>query len=235
MSKILLIYAHPDDESFGCGGTIAKYVDQGAEIVLVCATRGEAGKCGEPPVCTSEELPKVREKELLAAAQVLGISKVIFLDYLDAQLFKVNEEEVVGRLIDIINEEKPEVVITFGPDGVSGHKDHIAVSSWATKAFFEADYRPSKLYYNTVSPKFMAIIKNGDLDAITPLTTKIDVSDYIENKIKAIQCHRSQNMSLGKILSIPEEQRKRFLSKEGFHRAYPPLEQDNIIEENILE
>lgn len=235
MPKILMIYAHPDDESFGCGGTIAKYVSQGVEVVLICATKGEAGKCGEPPVCSCEELPRVRENELLAASKVLGIKKVIFLDYIDAQLFQVDEKEAVTRLVNIIDDERPDIVITFGPDGISGHRDHIIISSWATKAFFEAGFRPRKLYYNAVSPEFLAIVRKGEPDVSNPITTKINIEEFMEDKLKAIQCHRSQNMSIGKLLTIPKEKRKSMLANEGFHRAYPPVKKENIIEVDLLD
>lgn len=226
MSKVLLIYAHPDDETFGCGGTVAKYAAQGVEIVLVCATKGEAGKCGNPPVCTPENIGQVREKELLAAANILGIRKVIFLGYLDGQLTMVDEQEAIGKLVDLIVSEQPDVVVTFGPDGVSGHQDHITISNWATKAFFAAPFRPVKLYYNCVSPKVLAKLIKNEITESKPITTAIDVSNFVDTKMKAIQCHRTQNMSIGRMLSIPEAERKLFLSKETFHRAFPELISD---------
>ncbi len=85
--KLMFIYAHPDDETFASGGTIARYALQSdCEIVLFCTTRGEAGKPGNPPLCTQEELGEVRSRELEAAAQVLGIDRVILRDYGDGRL-----------------------------------------------------------------------------------------------------------------------------------------------------
>ena len=138
--RLLAVYAHPDDESFGSGGTIATCAADGVEVTLVCATRGEVGEIADPTLATSETLPQVREQELRTAADALGIVEVIFLGYRDSgmagtddnenprALIKATEEEVVSALVEIIREKRPHVVLTFEPGGGYGHPDHMAIS-----------------------------------------------------------------------------------------------------------
>jgi len=133
--KLMAVFAHPDDESFGIGGTLAKYADEGIETYLVVATRGERGRFGD-----SKESPgldavgKAREAELLAAARELGIREVSFLDYIDADLDKADPNEVVNKVVFHLRRIKPQVVISFDPTGGYGHPDHIAISQFTTAA-----------------------------------------------------------------------------------------------------
>ncbi|MBZ0305414.1 MAG: PIG-L family deacetylase, partial [Anaerolineae bacterium] len=140
--RMLVVLAHPDDESFPLGGTLAKYAALGVQVMLICATKGEAGIPGLP----EEQVAYLRERELRAAADVLGLFDVQFLGWQDGELAKVDENTVTQQLIAVLREIQPQVVITFGPDGISGHPDHIAVHHWVTAAFDEADL-PAKLYY----------------------------------------------------------------------------------------
>jgi LmbE family N-acetylglucosaminyl deacetylase len=143
----MCVFAHPDDESLGVGGTLAKYAAEGVETYLITATRGERGRFG-----TNKESPglevvgKVREAELLAAAKELGIREVNFLDYIDGELDQANSLEAVAKIAAHIRRVKPHVVVTFGPEGAYGHPDHIAVSQLATAAAVRAadsNYGPS--------------------------------------------------------------------------------------------
>lgn len=137
--KLMCVFAHPDDESLGVGGTLAQYAAEGVETCLVTATRGERGRFG-----TEKERPglevvgKVRESELLAAAKELGIHEVNFLDYVDGDLDQANPSEAVGKIVAHIRRVRPHVVITFGPEGAYGHPDHIAISQLATAAAIRA-------------------------------------------------------------------------------------------------
>ena len=137
--KLMCIFAHPDDESLGAGGTLARSAAEGVETYLVTATRGERGRFG-----TSKESPgldvvgKVRESELRAAAKELGIREVNFLDYVDGDLDKANPREAIAKIAPHIRRIKPHVVITFGPEGAYGHPDHIAISQFATAATVRA-------------------------------------------------------------------------------------------------
>lgn len=133
--KLLAVLAHPDDESLGFGGTLARYAAEGVETYLVTATRGEQGRFGPlgkggNPV----EVGRVREAELQAAAAVLGIREVSILGYPDGDVDKVEAAIAVGALVSHIRRIRPDVVVTFGPEGAYGHPDHIAISQFTTAA-----------------------------------------------------------------------------------------------------
>ncbi len=162
--KLLCVLAHPDDESLGTGGTLAKYVSEGIETFLVTATRGERGRFGEASESPGlKEVGKVREAELRAAAKELGIREVGFLDYIDGELDRVNPVEAVNKIVAHLRRVKPHVVITFGPEGAYGHPDHVAIcqfttaavvcaadasfESWERDGVCQPAHRVSKFYY----------------------------------------------------------------------------------------
>ena len=148
--KLLAAFAHPDDEAFGTGGTLARYASEGAHVTLVCATRGEAGEISDPGLATPETLGDVREDELRCSAQTMGITELIFLDYRDSGMAGTPEnanprafinapaEAVIARLVGIIRRVQPEVVVTFEPNGGYGHPDHIAIHKHTVAAFHAA-------------------------------------------------------------------------------------------------
>lgn len=133
--RILGVFAHPDDEVFCVGGSLAKYAAAGSEAMVVSATRGEAGQIRDAEVATRRTLGTVREQELRAACAALGVRQVRCLDYLDGNLEEAERGELVTAVAEIINEFRPDVVVTFGPDGAYGHPDHIAISDATTEAF----------------------------------------------------------------------------------------------------
>lgn len=136
MAKLILmtVLAHPDDEAFGLGGTLSRYAAEGCDVHLVTATRGEAGQIADPTLATKANLPQVREQELRAACRCYGIHPPFFLDYVDGQLPIVHQGQAVGKIVRLIRQLRPQVLITFGPDGIYGHYDHIAVYRWSTIA-----------------------------------------------------------------------------------------------------
>jgi LmbE family N-acetylglucosaminyl deacetylase len=130
--RLLCVFAHPDDETLGAGSTLATYAAADVEIYLVTATRGERGWQGDPSANPGlQALGEIRTAELLAAAQVLGIRDVQFLNYLDGDLDQADPVEAIGRIASHIRRIQPQVVITFGPEGSYGHPDHIAISHLA--------------------------------------------------------------------------------------------------------
>jgi LmbE family N-acetylglucosaminyl deacetylase len=144
--KLLGVLAHPDDESFGFGGTFARYSAEGIETYLVTATRGERGRFGprgergEP-----EEVGRVREAELRAAAAVLGIREVSVLGFPDGGVDKVPAGTAIRTIVAHIRRIRPDVIIAFGPEGAYGHPDHIAISQFTTSAIVcaaDGGYRP---------------------------------------------------------------------------------------------
>jgi LmbE family N-acetylglucosaminyl deacetylase len=166
----MCVLAHPDDESLGTGGALAKSAAEGVATYLVTATRGERGRFGDGKESPGPEIVgKAREAELLAAAKELGLREVRFLDYPDGALDTVDSAEAIGKIAGHLRRVKPQVVITFGPDGAYGHPDHIAISQLTTAAIVCAadpafglqpagerqcqPHRVSKLYFIAWSPK----------------------------------------------------------------------------------
>lgn len=227
---LMVITAHPDDESFGPGGTIARCAAAGVRVVLVCATRGEAGKAGDPPLCSRAELPFVRERELRCAAAVLGIAEVHLLGYIDGAVDRVPAEAAVAAIAAHMRAAVPQVVVTFPPGGISGHRDHRAISRHARAAFDRVRAEsgggwPAKLYYWTLpAGRIRSITGTGPVDPLdAACTARIDVSGHLDTKIRAIGCHRTQHLSMDRIFrGFPPEVRAA-LRHEHFFRAYPPV------------
>ncbi len=232
---LMAIFAHPDDEAFGTGGTLAKYAAEGYDVHLVTATRGEAGQVAESNLSTIANLPYVRERELRCACETYGIHPPHFLDYVDGQLPIVNQGQAVGKLVRIVREFRPQVVVTFGPDGIYGHYDHIAVHRWATIAVDLAanhdcfpdqlsgvcqPHQVSKVYFRTLPEEQVAAMSEGDQPAAVmmdgvpfyfvarpsdEITTVVDVSDYAEAKLDGIRCHKTQIAPDSPFFETPDE------------------------------
>lgn len=176
---ILAVLAHPDDESFGMGGTLAKYAEEGVKIHLICATRGEVGEMPEDCLDQGQTIGDRREQELRCAARELGISRLHLLDYRDSgmlgspenqhprALINASEAEVTARVKDIMQKVKPQVVLTFDPIGGYRHPDHIAMHKAARDSFLslaaeqqnapESDRYLKRLYYHTISRRFIRL------------------------------------------------------------------------------
>ncbi len=172
MQKIMAVFAHPDDEG-AVAGTLAAYSARGAEVTLVCATRGEAGEISDPALASPETLGAVRQKELEASCAILGIQHLRFLDYCDSGMagtaengsptafVQANPAEVIGKLVGLMRELQPDIVITFEPFGWYGHPDHQAASRWVTDAYALAGdasaypdqgtvWQPQRLFYAVI-------------------------------------------------------------------------------------
>ncbi len=175
--SLLAVLAHPDDESFGMGGTLALYAERGVDVHLVCATRGEVGEVGPEYLKDYTSIADLRESELRCAASHLGLKEVNFLGYRDSgmvgspdnkhpdALFAAPVEEVATKVARYIRELKPQVVLTFDPIGGYRHPDHIHIHDATKLAFdlageddFESDlppYKSDKLFYHTISKSFI--------------------------------------------------------------------------------
>ncbi len=182
-NTLLAVLAHPDDETFGMGGTLAHYANQGVKVYLICATRGEVGEMAPEHMQGYKTIAEVREAELRCAAQKLGLNGVFFLGYRDSgmpgspdnrhpqALAAAPLEEVAARIVYYIRKLCPQVVITFDPIGGYRHPDHIAIHNATVRAFEEAGdpnwrpssqevevlppYQPEKLYFHTLSRRFL--------------------------------------------------------------------------------
>lgn len=215
MNKTLMVViAHPDDESFPIGGTLVKYATEGVRVVLVSATRGEAGI----PSLNAVETAHLREAELSSAAQVLGVSRLEFLGYQDGEFDKADEERVIEKLLEIIQQEKPDALITFGPDGISGHPDHVATHRFTTAAFDRSGIHGRLLYIlpSEATQQGCGIPPSREV-AGGPVVS-IDISDYRVSKVRAMQCHASQEPPFN---GDPEEEAEKLTCHEYFVLARP--------------
>lgn len=211
--RILVVLAHPDDESYGMGGTLTKYSRQGVQVTLLCATRGEAGISGLSP----EEAGKIREQELLQAAKHLGID-VAFLGYMDGELANLDPAVLIKHIGSWIEKVQPQVILTFGPEGVSGHPDHVTISHIVTQAVDQFFPNISLLH---LAPSEATVLGCGVSSSVTdggdPMVA-VDISEYKIEKIRAIQCHTSQKPPLG---GKPEEEVDKIPCNEYFTIARP--------------
>ena len=132
--RLLGVFAHPDDETFCAGGTFARYAGEGAEIMVVSATRGQAGQIRDAAAGNRRTIAAVREAELRLACERLGVTKVRCLDHVDGTLADAGFPALVDEVAEVIGEFGPDVVITFGPDGGYGHPDHATISAATTAA-----------------------------------------------------------------------------------------------------
>ena len=221
--SILVILPHPDDESFPMGGTLAKYADKGAEITLICATKGELGI----PNMNYEQAAAIREKELKTAASILGIRSVRFLQYLDGKLSDADPELVIRQLIAAMRQTHSKAVITFGPDGISGHPDHVAISRLVTTAFDRANASAyistaTRLYYLAPSEAtFQGCGVSPSQEVAGGPVAGIDITDFRLQKVRAMQAHASQNPPY---TGDPAEEANRLTCHEYFTLARPVIE-----------
>lgn len=248
ISHLLAVFAHPDDEAFSSGGVFAALTDQGINITLVSSTRGEAGEILVPELATRETLGDVREAELRQAMAEVGVSDVRFLDYLDSGMIGTAENEaerafmlapeadIIAKLLPIIDEVQADVVITFGPDGIYGHPDHLAIYR-ATTAAVLASGEPAALYYAT-SPRqgfvelgsrpdtLFSRYSSDELNQMgTPreeITTFVNVRPWLTRKRAAMSAHRTQFGDGGPLSHMMREEVDAFLSTEYFVRVALP-------------
>jgi N-acetyl-1-D-myo-inositol-2-amino-2-deoxy-alpha-D-glucopyranoside deacetylase len=178
--KVLLsVLAHPDDESFGMGGTLAYYAEQGVDVYLICATRGEVGEVAPEYLKSYHSIGELREAELRCASAHLGLTGIHFMDYRDSGMLGSPEndhpealiaapiDQVARQVASLIREIRPQVVLTFDPIGGYRHPDHIHIQKATVKAFelagdanFEdglPPFKPAKLYFHTISRKFLRV------------------------------------------------------------------------------
>ena len=218
---LLAAYAHPDDEAFGAGGTLSRYAAAGADVYLICATRGEAGKITDPDIDADADKGKLREQELREACTALSIKPPIFLDYHDSgrhertrhddpkALMNVEEYELEQVLLGYVAELAPDIMLGFDPHGIYGHIDHIKMHRAVTAAFWSSGgvvaSPPKRLFYNAIASERMrqmqAARTNSPLSELNPdiygvteasFAAVIDVSAFAEQKEAAVRAHRSQ-------------------------------------------
>jgi LmbE family N-acetylglucosaminyl deacetylase len=216
----MCVTAHPDDESAAFGGALMWARDQGAETSVVCLTDGQAATF-RGDSSGNEELAAVRRNEFAAACEVLGVTHPEVLHYEDGKLTETNFYEIAGSLVERIRRFRPQVLLTFGTEGgVNLHRDHTMASLAATAAFHWAGsdfffpehlsnglptYAPQKLYL--LHPPFVAPYRSANPEE-TPTTTcslEMDLTEYMERKLKAFLMHTTQHGVLERILGAFEK------------------------------
>jgi LmbE family N-acetylglucosaminyl deacetylase len=221
MATLVCFHAHPDDEAISTGGTMAKAAADGHRVVLVVATKGEHGEVPDGYLRPGEPLWERRVAETHAAAEILGVSRVEFLGYVDSGMYGTPEndlpesfwqadvEEAARRLVAILEDEAADVLTAYDENGVYGHPDHVQVNRVGLRAGRLA--RTPKVYMSTIDqdrirPLRREAMERGDPDVpgdIDPdaftlgvpgerITTRIDVMEFVEAKRKAMAAHGSQ-------------------------------------------
>ncbi len=260
--SLLAVFAHPDDEAFSSGGALAYYASQGAVTNLVCATRGEVGEISDPSYATPETLGEVREGELRCAAETMGVSELVFLDYRDSGMEGTPEnqdprafinaasDEVVRKLVRILRRIRPEVVVTFEPNGGYGHPDHKAIHRHTVTAFHSAadpqfapelgtPWQAQRLFYTSIPRSFFLKMRQ-QLEALGEDTSDferfddpqagwpdelvnvvVDVSSTVDAKWEALNCHRTQFGPGNFFRRLPQAQVIELMSQEHFSLAWP--------------
>jgi LmbE family N-acetylglucosaminyl deacetylase len=246
--KLMCVLAHPDDESLGTGGTLAKYGAEGVETYLVTATRGQRGWRGLPnPDPGPEAFGRFREAELRAAAAELGLHELTLLDYVDGDLDRADPVEIGGLIAAEVRRVRPQVVVTFGPDGAYGHPDHIAICQFTTAALVlaadpaarvpgaAAAFQVPKLYYmldtkaliqvyNQIFPEL--VIRVDGVDRRWPgwddwsINAQVNCEAYWRVACRAIRCHASQLVGFDNFAELLEQHHAILVGTQNYYRAY---------------
>jgi LmbE family N-acetylglucosaminyl deacetylase len=230
--RVVAFFAHPDDETMLIGGTLALAARLGMEVVYVCATRGEGGELGDPPVCDREQVADTRTGELACAVRALGGSELRFLGYIDPLVgpgdelyaFSNDIDDVVARLELQLSHFRPDVLVTHGSRGEYGHPAHVLIYQ-AVKRWMAEQGPDAPLWY-TVRAAFEGDPRPWSSNADDRADLVIDITATLEQKTQAALCHRSQHAlfvrkrseELGRTLTVPEC----ITAVESLHRAYPP-------------
>jgi mycothiol conjugate amidase Mca len=261
--RLLAVHAHPDDETISTGGLLIKSASEGIYTALVCCTGGEEGEIRDPDLPQEEHqhrLAEIRMDELRRAAEVLRVADLRFLGFRDSGMagtpandtpenfHNADPEEVANRLVRVLREVRPQVIVTYDERGGYGHPDHIATHR-ATVAAFDAAADPArfpeqglepwqalKLYYAVWSRTDMRTFNKMLVDSgvaepfdeefletyAVPdemVTTKLDVSAYVKQKMDALRLHRTQVAEDDFWFTLPPELQDRAFSQEQYQRA----------------
>jgi len=270
--RLLGVFAHPDDEGL-ISGTLLHYNASGAETGLICATRGEVGEISDPSLATPENLGQVREEEMHAAADTLGVHNLWFLGYRDSgmvgtpenddprSLVQASAADVVGKLVEIIRQFRPQIMITFDETGGYGHPDHIAIYRYTTSAFHAAadgvlypelgpGHSISKLYYTSYARRQVLMMADWleeqtypnpfkDVDPHTlglpddQINAVLDVERWYDTKARSWAMHRTQMSPNTGMAHMPAELLRKWRSTEYYQLATSRVGPD-VVGENDL-
>jgi len=238
--RVVGVFAHPDDDTYGVGGSLGLHAGTELELTVIMATSGDAGRIADPSLATREILGAVREAEDLAAWKALGLEPdVRFLRHPDGGLNRVPREELVAEVLAVLEEARPQVVATFGPDGITGHQDHIAIGEAATEAFHVArasalDGASARLLHLAVPAtglqRLNELLRERGLEPLDPaqpfvprgvpdetIGVRVDCSSVYDRKLEALRAHKTQ----GEMEDIPFDLWPEILGTETFVLAWP--------------
>ena len=262
--RLMCVLAHPDDESLGTGGALAKYAAEGVATYLLTATRGERGRFGDSKESPGPDIVgRTREAELVAAARELGLREVRFLDYPDGALDSVDSAEAIEKIVGHLRRVKPQVVVTFGPEGAYGHPDHIAISQLTTAAIVSAadpsfgvdqtpgePHRVAKLYFIAWGSKkwtaYQAALRklvchvDGEERQVVPwpdwaITTIIDTSPVWPVVWRAVSCHKTQMTIYRKLAELTDEHQRYLWGTQEFYRVFSSVNGGPARESDLFE
>jgi N-acetylglucosamine malate deacetylase 2 len=248
-ATVLAVFAHPDDESLACGGTLARLADEGARVVLLCASRGERGSESGPEL--DDRLGRNRARELTAAAAILGVSDVVQLDHPDGDLRWAHVAELQAHIVLAIRHYRAAAVITFGDDGLYWHQDHIGVYERTITAVRCLGAAAPSIYHVTMPPDAVrgveelaalrgwsrpahglwSLMPDAFSHTAKPPTLVVAVGDWVPRKLAAIRCHQSQEGEGHPFDKISAEEARRWLGVEHFHRSAAGSGELTIVDE----
>lgn len=268
-ARLMAVLAHPDDECLGVGGTLAKYASEGVDVFLLTATRGDKGRYhgfrpedDQHPGATA--LASIREAELRAAASVLGVREVSLLDYRDQHLDCADPGEAIRIIVGHIRRIKPDVIVTFAPDGAYGHPDHIAISQFTTAGIvaaadfaFPADgnkaeqpHAVSKLYYiawpastwkayQTAFRELVSEVDGVGRQAVPwpdwAITTVVDTRIFSSTVWQAISCHESQVAAYERLKHLSLDDHEALWGQQSFYRVFSTVNGGRAREIDLFE
>ncbi len=236
--RIACVFAHPDDDTYGVGGSLALHAEDDLEITVVLATSGEAGRIADDSLATRADLGRVREREDLASWRALGLQPdVRFLRLPDGGLSQLGRGDLTERVRSVLDATAPEIVVTFGPDGITGHEDHVAIGAAASDAFASALAErdaASRLLHVAVAEgdldRLNQMLRERGLDPMDPaqpfmprgvpdrtIGVRVDCSDAYERKLEALRCHKTQS----ELEDLPFDLWPEILGTESFVMAWP--------------
>ncbi|HEX9123313.1 MAG TPA: PIG-L family deacetylase [Actinomycetota bacterium] len=252
--RLAAVFAHPDDDTYGVAGTVALHASEGIEVTVVLATRGEAGQIADPSLATRETLGAVREAEDRASWMAVGVETAVdFLGYPDGGVVAVAHEELVAAIEQRLERARPDVVVTFGPDGVTGHGDHVAVGRAATVAFHRLRERRQDrglrrlLHVGIPRSRFdrwNELLRERGMEPLDPtqpftprpvpddrIAVSVDCRSVFDRKREALAQHRTQ----AEMHDVPFEAWLEVLGWEDFVQGWPERPLGQAILSDVFE
>lgn len=237
--RIACVFAHPDDDTYGVSGSLALHAGPGLEVTVIMTTSGEGGLIADASLATRDNLGAVREEEDRASWRALELEPTVhFLRHPDGGVADVAPERLVARYLEILREARPDVVVTFGPEGVTGHADHVAVGAAADAAFAAARSAGAEGFHRLLHvsipqssmDRFNELLRERGMDPIDPtqefqprgvpddtIGVIVDCSSVYERKLEALRRHRTQ----AELEDVPFEMWQEILAREAFVLAFP--------------